>query len=343
MAQHKVDDLWNELINRKLALDFVDAEALANASDISEGSLVRWNSSGERDAYGKVESTISEGQYDDEIDGGVTVNAPAALITVHAPGTGGWDATDQQVAHKPDTLTVIDELPDVESMGNYKMEGMADVPEEYVFDNPGSAMSKASDMGFDEIHTHGDGDNTVFMPGADHQALLDEIKGGDDGPQESMAPSNPVNDVSKQTMEDITEEELEALEKRREFDNPKIVEQDAYESLQGRVAEVRTVMEDALSEKTELKETTIEALEFEALCSEFEDDEGNLQVDALSQNPESGQPEPEQEEVESLSDETRQKAEALMSDVDAGFESAVEPLCEALEVDTVDEAREVLN
>jgi len=158
---------------------------------------------------------------------------------VHTPGEDGWTETEQQVAHKPDTLEIIDELPNPESMSKHKMEGMADVPEEFVFDNPGEAMSKAEEMGFEEIHTHGEGEDTIFMPGSTHEDLLAELDmGGDEGTEESMSPSNPAND-NNLTMDDISDEELEALEQRRELENPKLVEQNAYEALQDRVAEVR--------------------------------------------------------------------------------------------------------
>ena len=45
----------------------------------------------------------------------------------------------------------------------------------YSFDNPGQAMQMAKKMGFDDIHTHGKGDDTVFMPGPTHEALLKKI------------------------------------------------------------------------------------------------------------------------------------------------------------------------
>lgn len=46
---------------------------------------------------------------------------------------------------------------------------------EYSFDNPGEAMKKAKEMGFEKVHTHGEGDNTVFMPGPSHEALLKKL------------------------------------------------------------------------------------------------------------------------------------------------------------------------
>ena len=40
-----------------------------------------------------------------------TEEDPAALITVFEEVSGGWRATDTQVAHKVSTLTKIDPLP----------------------------------------------------------------------------------------------------------------------------------------------------------------------------------------------------------------------------------------
>ncbi len=46
---------------------------------------------------------------------------------------------------------------------------------EYSFNNPGQAMKKAREMGFEKIHTHGEGDDAVFMPGPSHEALLKKL------------------------------------------------------------------------------------------------------------------------------------------------------------------------
>tara|TARA_A100001201_G_scaffold129435_1_gene114829 strand:+ start:454 stop:1623 length:1170 start_codon:yes stop_codon:yes gene_type:complete len=46
----------------------------------------------------------------------------------------------------------------------------------YSFNNPGEAMKKAKEMGFDDIHTHGNGDDTVFMPGPSHEALMKKLE-----------------------------------------------------------------------------------------------------------------------------------------------------------------------
>ena len=45
----------------------------------------------------------------------------------------------------------------------------------YSFNNPGQAMQMAKKMGFDDVHTHGEGDDTVFMPGPSHEALMKKL------------------------------------------------------------------------------------------------------------------------------------------------------------------------
>ena len=49
-------------------------------------------------------------------------------------------------------------------------------PSEYIFDNPGEAMEKAKEMGFEDIHSHGEGDEAVFMPGPTHEALMEKLE-----------------------------------------------------------------------------------------------------------------------------------------------------------------------
>ena len=46
----------------------------------------------------------------------------------------------------------------------------------YSFNNPGEAMKMARKMGFDKVHSHGEGDDTVFMPGPSHEALMKKLK-----------------------------------------------------------------------------------------------------------------------------------------------------------------------
>lgn len=45
----------------------------------------------------------------------------------------------------------------------------------YSFNNPGEAMKMARKLGFDKVHTHKQGDDTVFMPGPSHEALMKKL------------------------------------------------------------------------------------------------------------------------------------------------------------------------
>ena len=47
---------------------------------------------------------------------------------------------------------------------------------ELAFDNPGEAMKKAKEMGFDKVHNHKQNGKDVFMPGPSHEALMKKVK-----------------------------------------------------------------------------------------------------------------------------------------------------------------------
>jgi len=141
-----------------------------------------------------------------------------------------------------------------------------------------------------------------------------------------------------------TDEAVEVLEEAGEYNDPEIVEADNYEALQDKVSQVRGVLEEALIDRTELKEETVSALAFEALTAEFEDEEGELQVEALSQEPETSEPEPE-ESPEALGENAdKEKAEALYNDYQTfGTEGLKADIVEALGVEDFDTAIEVLD
>jgi hypothetical protein len=265
---------------------------------------------------------------------------------------GEFEATDTMVGHKlnNDTLTVIEDLPDPESLAEHS-ENMAEVPDEFRFGNPGEAMSKAQDMGFEEIHSRGEGENTVFMPAPTHQDLLDELDTqSDDGPQESMGQSSVVADSKENiTMDNISESEVavleaaesldepvEALESFAATEQPVVVDESTYNSMRG-------VLEEALSEKAELKESTIEALEFGALVDEFRTEDGELKAEALVQSPETADA-PTTDGVEALGEDAdKAKAEALYADYQRFENDRLKgDICEALGVSDWDTATGVL-
>ena len=109
-----IDDFPQERSNSKKL-----AEELPNQDE-----KVRWRAGG-GNAYGRVEDTIEEGQYDSEIDGDITVEAPAALIEVYdIDSEGNWEPTDTMVAHQPGTLTVIEDFPQEKNNSQTLAEGI---------------------------------------------------------------------------------------------------------------------------------------------------------------------------------------------------------------------------
>lgn len=333
--------------------EWAQTESMAEFSELSDDDLVEWDSSGGT-AQGRIVDLRDEGEpdYDDEIDGDVTVSPPAALIEIVGMDDGEIVGQETMVAHKPDTLTVIEES-DVEAMSKH-MDSLEDIPEEYVFDNPGEAMSKAQEMGVEEIHSHGDGDDTVFMPGATHEDLLEMLDAqSDDGTQESMSPSSAALAVESTTMNDdeinavvnaaeSIDDPVDRVESLAAADDPKIVEQDTYEALNEAVNTLDEMMAERLIEETGISENAVDAMSFEAKSAHFETDEGDFDAEALVQNPETG--DPDETETEALSEDAdTEKAEALYADMEEYGVDHSDTICEALGVDEWDTAKEVLN
>jgi hypothetical protein len=240
------------------------------------------------------------------------------------------------------------------------MDSLEEIPDEFIFDNPGEAVSKAKDMGFsngagdDLIHTHGEGEDTVFMPGPSHDALLDMMDTqSDDGTQESMSQSSVALAVDTTTMNEdeinavvsaaeSVENPVDRVESLAAADDPKIVEQDTYEALNNAVESLDSMMSDTLTEEVGLSERAVEAMSFEAKAAHFENDEGEFDGEALMQSPETGQP--DESETEALSEDAdMEKAEALYQDMEKFGVDHSDTITEALGVSDWDTAKEVLD
>jgi hypothetical protein len=72
-------------------------------------------------------------------------------------------------------------------------------------------------------------------------------------------------------------------------DDAQIVSADTIDNLESTVNELSEVFRDALQKQTDLSGDTVAAMPVDALCNEFRDDDGNIEADALAQNPETGQ------------------------------------------------------
>jgi len=165
------------------------------------------------------------------------------------------------------------------------------------------------------------GSDTGVDAGAAGESAINQ-PGGDDGPNDSNSgegQSTPASGWRKSmTEDDLTDKERELLALAGQKDDPTVVEADVLERLElldeheelldeaadledptveseeqlaamrERINVVEDMMAEALTERKSLREATVEAMSFEAMASEFETDDGELDVEALSQSPESG-------------------------------------------------------
>ena len=296
-----------------------DEERMAAVEDVQQGTLVRWTSGGDRPAYGRIEEVRTEGDapLDGEIDGDPDpIQPPAALIEVHRPdGDGGWQPSGTMVGHtlNTDTLTVIEELPDPESLANHR----------------------DGDDG-----SHGSTGQSLPDDGSLSDPLMDDIT---DEERELLAASRQLDDptvIETDAAERLSDHE-ELIEAAGGIDEPTVVSESDYETLEARVDEVREVLADALQEQTGLSDTAIEAMPFEALATEFETDEGTLNVEALAQSPETGSgpsdPDLSDEERERKA-EIEERLETLSGEDNAIAERETERLESELETITGGEA-----
>ncbi|OYR79336.1 hypothetical protein DJ84_18450 [Halorubrum ezzemoulense] len=84
------------------------------------------------------------------------------------------------------------------------------------------------------------------------------------------------------------EEHEEVITAATEVDDPEVMDAETAEAMRERVDIVEDMMAEALTEETGLREATVEAMSFDAMAAQFETDEGELDVEALTQTPETG-------------------------------------------------------
>lgn len=155
----------------------------------------------------------------------------------------------------------------------------------------------------------------------------------------------------------LVESDVETLSTELEtYDNPVVVESEEFEALSENVELVRGVLADAFCERTGIKSETAEALSLTALLSEFENEDGEFDTEALTQVPESGagldeseMEDLEAETAEALSEDDRKEVRSLLNRADmiASYapehaESLREEAADLAGVETADEISEVL-
>lgn len=251
-------------------------------------------------------------------------------------------------------------------------------------DIPDDALASAERMAGELLNDEFDADVDVEAAATGVGAQTSDHPGGDDGSNGGMSQSTPaLNGLP--TMDDLTDKEQELVAAARQKDDPMVVEAEVPERLTDleeqideheelieeaadledptvqsaeeaeamaeRVAIVEEMMAEALTEQKGLREATVEAMSFDAMAAEFESDEGDLDVEALTQNVESGSGStgtgdgdtgPTDDDVERIQ-EINQRIEALGGSMPADHrEQLKEEAAELAGTDDYDAALEVL-
>lgn len=131
------------------------------------------------------------------------------------------------------------------------------------------------------------------------EALASEFDtSGDDGESDSTPSStgdsnqDSTDDDSNMSFE-LQDGEKEVLQEYRAMENPILRESDEKEALESDLedvtddlADVKAIFAEALSEKSGMSAETLESLPWSALRAEFEDEDGDIDAEALVQEPE---------------------------------------------------------
>lgn len=150
----------------------------ALAGDYKTGDRVAWDWSGGT-ANGRVAETIEdEGEvsrtFDDTEVTRDSDEEPVYVLDVWRDGEYAGQALKSE-----SELEAWSDPPEAAQAAKQMDEAyLQDVPDKYVFQNPGAATGKAEEMGLDdgEIHQHGGGDDAAFMPGSSHESLMDYLR-----------------------------------------------------------------------------------------------------------------------------------------------------------------------
>lgn len=101
------------------------------------------------------------------------------------------------------------------------------------------------------------------------------------------------------------------------LEEPQVIDADTLSAKDEQINEFANVFRDALKAKADLKDDTVEAMPVDALASEFRNEEGDIDVETLSQTPETGTSEADEEEnTDTLSAEDKEEIQDALRRAD---------------------------
>lgn len=210
------------------------------------------------------------------------------------------------------------------------------------------ADALAAAWGDDPADVEGDSDDP---PGASSSGRdTDDTNGSDDTDNTTMGDDTPDITDEERALLDAVEDPAaarEALATHDDYDEPHLMEQTEFDALQDELDTVREMYAEALAEEWGTDpEKLVERFDVDALREEFEDDEGNLDVDALVQSPETAEPGDDETDsgIDSLDEATREEVEGAKQRYeywdgknDTIAEAEKQTMVEALGVDSFDD------
>jgi hypothetical protein len=138
-------------------------------------------------------------------------------------------------------------------------------------------------------------------------------------------------------LEEQHDEHEELIEEATELDEPEVMDAEQAEAMRERVNIVEGMMAEALTEEKGLREATVEAMSFDAMAAEFETDDGDLDVEALTQTPETGSgPTGGSNGSSGLSDEDKQRIEEIDQKISTAGSALPDSRVEALRQEAAD-------
>lgn len=187
-------------------------------------------------------------------------------------------------------------------------------------DIPDDAEASAQRMAGELLNEEFDADVDVEAAAASVGVQPDDHRGSDDGPSADQDQSTPAPDDSLimdltdkeqelvaaarqkddptvveaevrdrlNELEEEIDEHEELIDQAADIDEPEVMDAETAEAMRERVTIVEEMMAEALTEEVGLSEKAVEAMPFEAMAAHFETDDGELDVEALTQSPETG-------------------------------------------------------
>lgn len=295
------------LEDRPIVKNFHELDGQAPADDVI-GQVTRAEF---RDGLGLVfEGEITDREIAEKIANGFLEVSPVTFIAEETPDGSGEQFVVDEIGGFRDIAVVAEGAGRGNEINLGESAALAALSAEAL--SQAFAADPPADEDPDGEATQSDDGTPDKPPSQSTDGPADEP---DDNQPSTQSMSEELSDDEKALLAAVDDprEAIEVLQDHDSREEPVIKEQtelDALEdtigALEDNLAEVEEPLRAALQERTGLSEAAVDDLSHEALTAEFRNDEGDIEVDALSQMPETQEP-----ETEALGDEAEEVLDEL--------------------------------